>query len=53
MCSCNKNKGISSTKSINGQPKSKALVSSQQKAVRKTREQLILELRSRISAATR
>ncbi len=54
MCSCNKNGGI---KTLNGAKKSfgggQVSVDGQQKKVKKTREELLAELRRRISSATR
>lgn len=53
MCSCQKNKNI---KSLGGEksltPKT-LTVSQQNKGVKKTREELLAELRRRISSATR
>jgi len=55
MCSCNKNKSINSTSSTNNQ-RSFAInntVSSANNNVKKTREELLAELRRRIAKATK
>jgi hypothetical protein len=52
MCSCQKNKNIKSVAGEKGLQKS-TTVSAQSKGVKKTREELLAELRRRISLATR
>lgn len=53
MCACKNKKNLANNKSVEiSQPKTMN-VSGQQKSIKKTREQLIFELRQRIKASTR